>query len=52
MDIADNLKLTVTVSIGIAYRDKDENLRSTFQRADSALYIAKNNGKDQIYLTK
>lgn len=52
MDIADNLKLTVTVSIGIAYRDQGENLRNTFQRADSALCMAKNNGKDHIYLTK
>ena len=52
VDLDDNYKLSVTVSIGIAYRDQGENLRNTFQRADSALYIAKNNGKDQIYLTK
>ena len=50
VNLADDLKLNITVSIGIAYRDQEENLMNTFQRADSALYTAKNNGKNQIYL--
>jgi len=42
--------LEVTVSIGVAHRLSKEELISTFQRADSALYTAKENGKDQIVI--
>lgn len=42
--------LEVTVSIGVAHRSSKEELTSTFKRADSALYTAKENGKDQIVI--
>ena len=36
----------ISVSIGIAEVDNDENWHSVFQRADSALYQAKNSGRN------
>lgn len=44
------LKLKFTVSIGIAYQRKNEELLTTFHRADKAMYIAKANGKSQIII--
>lgn len=41
-------RLKVTMSIGIAYRKDKEKLKETVNRADRALYQAKNNGRDQI----
>lgn len=42
--------LVVNVSIGVARRINQEPLDSTFIRADKALYVAKENGKDQIII--
>lgn len=44
----DSEVLTITVSCGIAKWHKGENATKTIHRADSYLYIAKNNGKNQI----
>jgi diguanylate cyclase (GGDEF)-like protein len=41
-------KLYVTTSIGVAPLLKDDNLQSWFDRADRALYQAKQNGRDQV----
>lgn len=40
--------LSITVSIGIAKRDGEEALIKTFERADRALYKAKNGGRNRI----
>jgi len=37
-----------TVSAGVAASDKDENVDSLLQKADNALYQAKNNGRDCV----
>jgi PleD family two-component response regulator len=38
----------VTVSIGLTQMDAGEHLIDAMRRADSALYAAKRNGRDQI----
>lgn len=38
----------VTISIGLAECKKGDTLESLFQRADEALYMAKNNGRNQV----
>ena len=41
-------KLDLTVSIGLACLKSQDNRHSLFERADSAMYSAKNEGRDQI----
>ncbi|WP_369410390.1 GGDEF domain-containing protein [Neiella litorisoli] len=41
-------KLNVTMSIGVAQADPKESRIALFDRADNALYQAKNNGRNQI----
>jgi len=41
-------KLDVSVSIGLACRNKLDNGTTLFQRADKAMYEAKNEGRDQL----
>ena len=43
-------KLTVTVSIGGAIIDADDDELSIFERADKAMYQAKNNGRNQVVM--
>ncbi len=38
----------ITLSCGVAKRDKDESFANLLQRADANLYLAKKNGRDQI----
>lgn len=40
--------LKVTISIGLAQIGEDESLEELFKRADSALYRAKNGGRNQV----
>ena len=40
--------LSVSVSIGLACLQQDENAKDIFNRADEALYAAKNDGRDQV----
>lgn len=41
--------VTLTVSIGIAtFRSEDDRLGRMLERADKALYLAKNNGRNQV----
>ncbi|PEQ11559.1 hypothetical protein B2G71_17040 [Novosphingobium sp. PC22D] len=42
--------LAVTASIGIARRKGDEDFRALYRRADAALYLAKNQGRDRVVL--
>lgn len=40
----------VTVSFGVAQLNRGEKLSEWIRRADQAMYLAKRNGKDQVYL--
>lgn len=44
--------LGVTVSIGLACRDAQDDRHSLFNRADKAMYAAKHAGRDQIQVIK
>ena len=41
----------ITVSCGAAYFQRDDTVESVFQRADKALYQAKDNGRNQCFTT-
>ena len=42
------LELPTSVSIGVAISDENSTFSSLYQKADQALYAAKNNGRDRI----
>ncbi|WP_080843713.1 histidine kinase N-terminal 7TM domain-containing diguanylate cyclase [Cytobacillus gottheilii] len=46
--IIDDAKIYVTVSMGVARADKDENLNQLLQYADKALYAAKRDGRNSV----
>jgi diguanylate cyclase (GGDEF)-like protein len=46
------LSTPITVSIGIAERDPDETIESLLHRADTALYQAKNRGRNRCELAE
>ena len=45
-----NQRITVTLSIGAAQVLENELCTETFERADAALYKAKNNGRDRVVI--
>ncbi|NKF50228.1 diguanylate cyclase [Shewanella sp. WXL01] len=45
-----NQRITVTLSIGAAQVMENETVEEAFERADSALYKAKNNGRDRVVI--
>ncbi|MGB0893862.1 MAG: diguanylate cyclase domain-containing protein [Parashewanella sp.] len=45
-----NQRITVTVSIGAANLIADETMKEAFDRADAALYRAKNGNRDQVII--
>jgi diguanylate cyclase (GGDEF)-like protein/hemerythrin-like metal-binding protein len=42
----------VTISIGLATRNKEETIESWFRRADQALYRAKNEGRNRVCVSE
>lgn len=46
----EEMRLRVTVSIGLAVVDAGEDAASLLRRADQALYVAKSAGRDCVYL--
>lgn len=45
---SDELKLSVTASVGVASLNKSEDFNDVFKRADSALYNAKQSGRNRV----
>ena len=45
---SNNQKVPVTISIGIAEFDGEDNAVTVFERADKALYAAKEGGRNQV----
>jgi diguanylate cyclase len=43
-----NNRVNITLSIGITFIQPDDNVHSAFERADTALYRAKHNGKNCV----
>ncbi|MFE8070618.1 GGDEF domain-containing protein [Marinobacteraceae bacterium S3BR75-40.1] len=41
-------RLPITISLGVALYDHDENYAVVIERADEALYVAKANGRNQV----
>ncbi len=49
-ELADGLRLDVTASIGVAVRERHEPLDALIRRADEALYMAKEAGRNRVEL--
>lgn len=49
VDLNEKHDLDVSISVGIAMAKKDEKLDALYERADAALYYAKEHGKNQYY---
>lgn len=47
-----NNRVSMTLSIGVTHIQQDDNVHIAFERADTALYKAKNNGKNQVIYMK
>jgi len=48
INVDENKKINVTVSVGVAVVDIDKKLEISIQRVDSRLYKAKENGKNRV----
>ncbi len=51
-DIGEDHKETISVSIGVAVARPKESIKSLIERADIALYRAKNQGRNQVVLAE
>ena len=40
--------MPVTVSVGVAVAEPDEEIHAVIERADQALYVAKRRGRDRV----
>lgn len=47
-----NNKVSITLSIGATHIKAEDNIHTAFERADEAMYTAKNNGKNQVIYLK
>ncbi len=45
---ANDMELLVTISVGVTALKKSENVQKLFERADNALYQAKDSGRNQV----
>ncbi|MBC8554892.1 MAG: GGDEF domain-containing protein [Nitrospira sp.] len=43
-----NESIPITISIGVSQFSKDDDINTVFERADSALYLAKNSGRNNV----
>ncbi|MBZ4684097.1 MAG: diguanylate cyclase [Fusobacteriales bacterium] len=50
--IADEEILKITLSIGVAFLEKEDNLKSLIKKSDIALYKAKEEGKNKVVVYK
>ena len=50
LQIFPNLDLHITASMGVVSLAEDENSEAVFRRADTALYKAKHNGRNQVVI--
>jgi diguanylate cyclase (GGDEF)-like protein len=48
--LSEKLKHNITVSIGVAQSLEDENFSACLTRADKALYLAKENGRNKVVM--
>lgn len=48
IELVRGMKIRMTVSIGIASYEKNDDADTFIQKADQALYFAKNNGRNQV----
>ena len=44
----ENYDITITISIGVADKQDEQELKDLIIRSDEALYLAKNNGRNQV----
>jgi len=51
-DVNATTNVSLTVSIGICSSEGEDSLPSLIQRADAALYVAKNGGRNQVRVSK
>jgi diguanylate cyclase (GGDEF)-like protein len=49
-DLSDKLQHAITVSIGVAQAQDNEDFAACLKRADEALYLAKENGRNRVVL--
>lgn len=47
-----NNKVSISISVGCTHIQADDNIHQAFERADSALYKAKHQGKNQVIYSK
>jgi diguanylate cyclase (GGDEF)-like protein len=47
-----NTKVSITLSMGITHIKADDNIHTAFERADKAMYHAKEHGKNQVIYLK
>jgi diguanylate cyclase (GGDEF)-like protein len=50
--VGDGLVLRVTASVGVAARQRHEPLDGLIRRADEALYVAKESGRNRVELAR
>jgi len=52
IDLPDNRETSITISMGIAMMEPDIPISTCISRADAALYLAKQNGRNRVEIAK